>query len=618
MGKLQHHPTDPSHPVDGNLATLKQLQSSCIAGKPLIQLGKGEPSELNYNLPQSSCFDAKGYLTIAVPDEYWLKEARSKPKNNFFDAVAEYSDTEIRNMVTGAVISQPGDPFTALAAENQRSYDGANGDGAHLRGGKDDIKDDSGAGSGKDEIKNLLGGSGKDPIKNPAGGTVTVEEIENQIAIGHQPQVSTNLFGETTISFQPRPLKPDPRLVMCFHFKVCSYLGDYGAGKTVKTFSLLPGEKTEISIKTYKHRESVRHKAENVLDSFSESSTQELEKIVEHQIKDSWSKDSSSSANSQLSSQQTKNWEAGGGLKLTVPLLDIGLNIGGGGGGTNTTNATTNNSATVNSSIQTMTDTLNTSLDRHVANSTALREVEINTEVTETEKEGEEISTTRQLENINFSRVLNFVFRQLQQEYLTVTYLHRVNFVYANGYAETKRVVELDGLPGLLKDLLNDDTREREVLGAIMAQLCHLSDYQGAKHSFVEHVSESAQDCCAGSSHDFAREYCRKRSDLSMEYAGKTVPGIIVDVKRRILRTDSVITEALLGQGEALDCYNMQLQDAAAQKAQLENRALELENARKLQAMEIINLLDDPVQKAELYKRVFGDCCDVPQTQIIN
>jgi hypothetical protein len=52
----------------------------------------------------------------------------------------------------------------------------------------------------------------------------------------------------------------------------------------LKTFSLLPGEKHVINIKTYKQQESVRRKAENVLDSFSESSSRELEKMMQEQI----------------------------------------------------------------------------------------------------------------------------------------------------------------------------------------------------------------------------------------------------------------------------------------------------------------------------------------------
>ncbi len=32
-----------------------------------------------------------------------------------------------------------------------------------------------------------------------------------------------------------------------------------------------------------------------------------------------------------------------------------------------------------------------------------------------------------------------------------------------------------------------------------------------------------------------------------------------------------------------------------------------------MQLIEIINLITDPEQRAALYKKVFGNCCDVPQ-----
>lgn len=92
------------------------------------------------------------------------------------------------------------------------------------------------------------------------------------------------------------------------------------------------------------------------------------------------------------------------------------------------------------------------------------------------------------------------------------------------------------------------------------------------------------------------------------------IPGIILDVTDRILPTDSVICDALLGQGEALDCYNMRLQNAAAEKSELENERLRIENAKTKQAMDILALITDPKLKAELYKKVFGSCCEVPQS----
>ena len=66
--------------------------------------------------------------------------------------------------------------------------------------------------------------------------------------------------------------------------------------------------------------------------------------------------------------------------------------------------------------------------------------------------------------------------------------------------------------------------------------------------------------------------YVRKRKDLVQSYGDKTVNGIILNVTQRVLRTPSVIIDALLGQGEALDCYNEELQEAAVIAAQLANR----------------------------------------------
>lgn len=89
------------------------------------------------------------------------------------------------------------------------------------------------------------------------------------------------------------------------------------------------------------------------------------------------------------------------------------------------------------------------------------------------------------------------------------------------------------------------------------------------------------------------------------------VKGVIQSVSKQTLRTSSLVVDSLLGQGEALDCFNQKLQDAAAVAEQLKN--LEM-----LQKLESIENLGDPAQRAEMYKRVFGACCDVPQTQIIS
>ena len=99
-------------------------------------------------------------------------------------------------------------------------------------------------------------------------------------------------------------------------------------------------------------------------------------------------------------------------------------------------------------------------------------------------------------------------------------------------------------------------------------------------------------------------------TELQNTYKGKTVNGIILSVKHRITRTSSLITDAVLGQGEALDCYNQKLQDAAAQK-------VHLDNIEQVQRVDIIENIEDPIQQAENYKKINGTCCSIPQTQIV-
>ncbi|MCC6684632.1 MAG: hypothetical protein IT247_06145, partial [Bacteroidia bacterium] len=140
----------------------------------------------------------------------------------------------------------------------------------------------------------------------------------------------------------------------------------------------------------------------------------------------------------------------------------------------------------------------------------------------------------------------------------------------------------------------------------IVDQYYSVYDYTGTRQTFYEKRTESVYDSDTGSV-KFTEDYFRKSTSLSMTAEGITVNGVIKSVESRVLHPDSVIVDALLGQGEALDCFNLKLQDAAVVQANLENEA-------KQQAIGIIEGLADATEKATLYKKVFTDCCDVPQS----
>lgn len=318
------------------------------------------------------------------------------------------------------------------------------------------------------------------------------------------------------------------------------------------------------------------------MDSFTETSTRELQKYTEELEQ-----------KSNIINSLSLSLKLEGGIDIGLfELANVGMNFGAEFQGSFTGN------------IGSQLTTFNSALDTHVTNSSNSREIEVNTETSSLQISGSEESIVRQLENINHSRVLNFVFRQLLQEYITITYLNDVSIVYSNGYPESKRVVKLANIDTLLKEVLVEDCVE-DVRKGIIKLLCSVQDYEGTTTPFIECIEEEIQDCCSGDEPYF-NKYIRKRKGLSQTYKGITVPGIIMDVRSRILRTDAVVVDALLGQGEALDCYNMHLQDEAVKKAQLDNTAYQ-------QQINIIDGINNNQKKAELYKKVFTDCCDVPQ-----
>jgi hypothetical protein len=293
------------------------------------------------------------------------------------------------------------------------------------------------------------------------------------------------------------------------------------------------------------------------------------------------------------------NLEVNAGGKIDLGLVELG------GGSKASGEASSVNTTT--EALSSQMSLLNSSVSHHVQTADTNRQIEINTESSTTATEEEEQTITRTLENINKSRVLNFVFRQLLQEYFTITYLDDVTFMYYNGYPKSKRTATLSTLRYMLRKVLIDTETAKAVNAKIWEHLCNITDHTGTKISFIEQVEDESRNCIDPDATPTKNKYVRKRHDLVQTYKDKSVKGIILDVTSRILRTPAVMVDAMLGQGEALDCYNMQLQDAAYTSAHLENKKSE-------QMIAILEGITDPVEKAKLYKKVFTECCDVPQS----
>ena len=96
-----------------------------------------------------------------------------------------------------------------------------------------------------------------------------------------------------------------------------------------------------------------------------------------------------------------------------------------------------------------------------------------------------------------------------------------------------------------------------------------------------------------------SRFYRFRRGAISQDEAEYPVDGVLLDVKETIMRTDSVLVEALLGETDALDDFAMEVQQAAAKERTLANE-------RESLLHDVINDITDPVQRADAAVKLFG------------
>lgn len=180
---------------------------------------------------------------------------------------------------------------------------------------------------------------------------------------------------------------------------------------------------------------------------------------------------------------------------------------------------------------------------------------------------------------------------------------------FCNGYSESLRIVEVEELENLLEDVVKPENIAT-VREKLLKPYCSVWNYEDDPIDFIETVEVDYGTCIGTPS---SETFWRIKKGVEDTYTAGgleiRVPGPILNVSTHTLKTSSVVADAILGQGEALDCYNMKLQDASAVAEQLKNLST-------VQQIALIEEITDPTQRAELYKRVFGNCCDVAQNII--
>jgi hypothetical protein len=407
-------------------------------------------------------------------------------------------------------------------------------------------------------------------------------------------------------------LIPQHRLMLVECLRLSNYLGRYGAGRIVQTFSLLPGEKTSITIRSFESTSTTATETSSIFDSFSETTGDELTNSVTNE--------DTSKSQSEEDLKASVNVKAGATWGWGSASVEAGLAYG------------------TSSAREQLTKNVTNGASRHAAEKSSKRDVKVDTTRTVTSQTENEKTIVRTLENTNLSRTLNFVFRQMTQEFVSL--LHLVDMRIAH-LTEWRRLdghrvrvdyeeVALPQLDSLLQRICASAEHAATARGTILRLLDAVFDYRGDRKEIAREVSREvpSRDPISGRIRtepdpvepEKTRQVMEKVTWLRFDPDLRgtwpppdpaqpeppftiTVPGVILGVTENTLRTDGIVVDAFLGGGPALDVYSSRLQVAAAGERQASADLADQRAKAVAAALELVADGDD--KRAEVYAKVF-------------
>lgn len=530
---------------------------------PLIELEQdGTAPVVRYDIPEPTGYEGKNFIELTFDDEIFTDGAGEPPRN----AVVSRPAVEPRALPLSASTQDQvrTEVLHALRTGTSRRPELPNRP-IFARRRADDLDDIAGGGT-------PIGPGGPGTSDHPPVDEDDLDGMVDQIGQGWHVVQAVDVSGAPFTTTVPVPAEPDPHLYLVETLRMTTFLGDYGAGRIVKTFTLLPGEVTRISVKTYRQRESTRKSASSVLDSLTEESAADLQTSLMSEQSD------------QTSFQKTQEYYAEGTASA--------------GWGWGSASVKAGAKSSTNAAREESVKNVSNATEKHSSRASAKRQVEINTSYEVSEKSGEETSIIRDIENINLSRTLNFVFRQMNQEFVTLIHLTDVRLGFFNGYGASRREVPISAIDDLLAVVVKQEHRE-SVRESVLEQLSAVRDVDGLPVDVVKTVEITPGDTYR----HFDPDLVATHTDGGDTFV---VPGVLLKVDRRVMRTEGVVVESLLGNGPALDEYAQQLQELEVRRRAAEVAREEADADRRELVNQIIR--DGDADLAEIAEGLVCGC----------
>jgi len=431
---------------------------------------------------------------------------------------------------------------------------------------------------------------------------VDFSQVAEQASQGRAPVFYRTFGGTPNLTYVQEASSSEnanPRFFIIEHYRLSSFFGDYGAGKTLGTFSLMPGEETTLYLRTWRRTQTTIEQASSIFDSFTTEAADEFETDVQSEITNS---------ESESTSKQVHSKYSGSGE------INIGL--------AKTKHSGERSSTRENSSArESMSKNVAKVTTHHSSKASSRRDIEVTQEVSETSEEEFERIVERKIKNTNLSRTLNIVTRELNQEFKTYLSLYDISIAFKNerNIFEVFQVHEIDNmLDKYIEDTATEGfvdpsspfggvTAKTFVRRRLIEQINEVFDFQGTRHDLLEEVSLSAdgeQVFRVGEAPADAPSYLRVRRTKSADrtnpfYEAGLVPveGIVVNETSNTVRTPAVIIDSLLGHGVALDNYALGQQQETLREKQLKNQRTEL-------ALQLIQNGDS--ERLAQFRQLFG------------
>lgn len=199
----------------------------------------------------------------------------------------------------------------------------------------------------------------------------------------------------------------------------------------------MPGERTTINVRTFRKTEEERKEASSILDSFTDESAKDFESTIENEA--------TSKEKFEKCIEYEANANASAGWSWASLKVSASARMG----------------SRTNAAREDLAKNAASATNKHAQKASAKREVQVDTSYEARETVEQEKSVEREIENINVSRTLNFTFRQMNQQFVTICSLVDVRVGFFNGFAASRDEVTLPELDRLLETYVIEEERDR-------------------------------------------------------------------------------------------------------------------------------------------------------------